>query len=33
MTVGKNPVRDGSVIATNAGIHDKIVKMLRDAKG
>lgn len=30
--VGKNPVRDGNLIATNAGIHDKIVKMLRDAK-
>ena len=32
LKVGKDPIKDGSVIATNAGLHDKIVKMLRDAK-
>lgn len=29
---GKNPVLDGAIIATNAGLHEKIVKMLREAK-
>jgi myo-inositol-1(or 4)-monophosphatase len=28
---GKNPVMDGSVIASNEGIHDKIVKILQNA--
>ena len=32
MKAGQNPVNDGSIIATNSGIHDKIVKMLREAK-
>ncbi len=31
-TAGKHPVRDASIIATNAGLHDKIVKMLRESK-
>jgi len=26
---GKDPVKDGSIIATNGEIHDKIVKILR----
>ncbi len=28
---GKDPVKDGSIIATNAEIHDKIMKILSDA--
>lgn len=31
MKVGQHPVRDGAVIATNAAIHDKLVKMVREA--
>lgn len=29
---GKHPVRDASMVATNEGIHDKIVKLLRQTK-
>lgn len=32
LEAGKHPVRDASIIATNANVHDKIVKMLRDSK-
>ncbi len=32
MKTGTDPIKDGNIIATNAALHDKIVKMLRDAK-
>lgn len=31
LTAKLHPVRDASLIATNSGIHDKLVKLLRDA--
>lgn len=31
LVVGQDPVKNGSIIATNAGIQDKLVKMLREA--
>jgi len=32
LVAGKDPVMDTSIIATNAGIHDQLVKILRESK-
>ncbi len=33
LVAGQDPLKESSLVASNAGIHDKLVKMLRESKG